>query len=147
MKPVTYAMQFRGRGTPGESGAVEARSTAPSSRLVTTVGPDGIGFALEPAGEGEAVFESEVRFSEGTSFDEWGTITFGAGNRLDFRTIGEGYLAGTPDPGVKHGTVMWEVTGGEGAFAGASGLITSNFMIDGSGEVTDNQFGVIWLNE
>ena len=95
MKPVTYAMQFRGRGTPGESGAVEARSTAPSSRLVTTVGPDGIGFALERAGEGEAVFESEVRFSEGTSFDEWGTITFGAGNRLDFRTIGEGYLAGT----------------------------------------------------
>ena len=146
MQPMTYAMQFRGSGTPDESGAINAKSVASSGRLVTTVGPDGVSFALEPAGEGEALFESEVRMGEGTSFDEDGTITFGSGNRLHFRTIGEGYLAPSAAPGVSHGTVMWEITGGEGQFAGATGLITSNFFLNEALEVTDNQFGVIWLS-
>jgi hypothetical protein len=41
--------------------------------------------------------------------------------------------------------VIWRVEGGEGQFAGASGLITSNFTIDEAGEVTDNHFGVIFV--
>jgi hypothetical protein len=146
MEPVTYAMQFRGSGAPNDSGVIRARSVAPSARLVSTVGPTGVSFALEPTGEGEALFESEVRMGEGTSFEEDGTITFGPGNRVHFRTIGEGYLAPSTEPGVSHGVVMWEITGGEGAFEGATGLITSNFMATESLEVTDNQFGVIWVN-
>ncbi len=67
------------------------------------------------------------------------------GNRLDFSTIGEGYLGASTDGSLQHGTVMWRVNGGEGPFAGASGLITSNFFVDGSGAVTDHQFGVLFV--
>jgi hypothetical protein len=34
---------------------------------------------------------------------------------------------------------------GEGQFGGASGYITSNFTMDESGHVTDNQLGVIYV--
>ena len=40
---------------------------------------------------------------------------------------------------------MWRVDGGEGQFAGASGYITSNFTLSDTGDVTDNQFGVIFV--
>jgi hypothetical protein len=43
------------------------------------------------------------------------------------------------------GAVTWKVEGGEGQFEGASGYITSNFMVTEDGEVTDYQFGVIFL--
>jgi hypothetical protein len=40
---------------------------------------------------------------------------------------------------------MWRVKGGEGHFAGASGLITSNFFVGENFEVTDHHFGVIFV--
>jgi hypothetical protein len=40
---------------------------------------------------------------------------------------------------------MWHVDGGEGQFAGANGIITSNFTLSATGEVTDNHFGVIFV--
>jgi hypothetical protein len=80
-----------------------------------------------------------------TALDEWGTIEFGDGNVLHFQTIGEGYLAPAAPEGVRHGTIMWEVTHGEGSFDGATGLITSNFVVSPDGGVTDHQYGVVWL--
>jgi hypothetical protein len=67
-------------------------------------------------------------------------------HRLRFSTIGEGFLGKSPDPKVQHGSVMWRVDGGEGQFAGASGIITSNFTLSATGEVTDNHFGVIFVH-
>jgi hypothetical protein len=81
-----------------------------------------------------------------TSFLESGSIRFADGNhRLRFSTVGQGYLADSPEPKLKSGAVMWKVDGGEGQFAGASGYITSNFTMDEAGHVTDNQFGVIYV--
>ena len=40
---------------------------------------------------------------------------------------------------------MWRVESGEGQFAGASGLITSNFTLSANGELIDNHFGVIFV--
>ena len=40
---------------------------------------------------------------------------------------------------------MWRVTGGEGQFAGASGLITSNFFVGDDLAVTDHHFGVLFV--
>jgi hypothetical protein len=37
------------------------------------------------------------------------------------------------------------VDGGEGQFAGASGLITSNFFVSDSLDVTDHHYGVIFV--
>jgi hypothetical protein len=145
MRQVTYALQFQGGGEEVRPGVLKASSTAQSASLRSTVGPDGVAFALEPGGGEDARFESEVRFGEGTAFDESGTITFGEGNRLHFETIGDGYLAPSAKEGVLHGVIMWRVTSGEGVFTGATGLITSNFYVDASMSVTDDQFGVLWL--
>lgn len=59
--------------------------------------------------------------------------------------IGGGYLHPGPGPGRKHGSLMWRIEGGEGQFAWASGLITSNFFVGAGGDVTDHHFGVISL--
>jgi hypothetical protein len=158
MPQILYMMQFNGQVTPlGTSPRVlRATTTATSYTLTTLVGPQGLHSRLEPAAGGSATFESEVTFiggfeSEATSsgeagFKETGTFTFGDGrDRLRFSTIGQGYLAPSPDANLKHGCVMWQVDGGEGQFARARGLITSNFTVSEAGEVTDYHVGVIFV--
>ena len=74
------------------------------------------------------------------------SITCGeSGHRLYFSTVGQGYMGPSADPGLQHGSVIWQVERGEGQFEEASGLITSNFFVSASGEVTDNHFGVIFV--
>ena len=41
--------------------------------------------------------------------------------------------------------MSWRVEGGEGQFAGASGLITSNFFVGEDLAVTDHHLGVLFL--
>ena len=147
MWQVVYALRFTGQAEPvGHVGNVlRAATSAPSSMLTSRVGVDGLTSTLLPAPGIEATFASEVTFTGETSFLEIGTITFGGGHVLQFSTIGSGYLAPSADPTRKHGTVMWRVDGGEGQFAEASGLITSNFFVDESFGVVDHHFGVLLL--
>ena len=147
MREVIYALRFSGQAEPvGEVGNVlKATTSAPSSALASTIGADGLTGTLAPASGDAATFESEVTFTGETSFLETGTIGFGDGNRLTFATVGSGYLAPSADPRRKHGTVMWKVDRGEGQFAGASGLITSNFFVDEALRVVDHHFGVLLL--
>ena len=148
MREVIYAMRFRGQAEPvGEVGNVlRAATSAPSSTLSSTVGEDGLTGTLAAAAGEVATFESEVTFTGETSFQEVGTIGFGPGHHLRFSTVGSGYLGPSADPGRKQGTVMWRVDGGEGQFAGATGLITSNFFVDESFGVVDHHFGVLLLS-
>ena len=147
MREVIYAMRFSGQAEPaGEVGNVlKATTSAPSSTLSSSVGRDGLTGVLTPASGGEASFTSEVTFTGETSFLETGTIGFGNGNQVRFSTVGSGYLAPSADPGRKHGTVMWRIEEGTGQFAGASGLITSNFFVDEQLGVIDHHFGVLLL--
>lgn len=146
MRQLLYALQFKGTGGPTEQpNVLQAATKAPSTRLTSEVTASGIICRLEPATGEPADFTSEVRLTGDTSFTETGSITFGRGNSLSFSTIGEGYLAPSPEEGLLHGSVMWRVETGEGQFAGASGIITSNFTFSSGGEVTDNHFGVIWV--
>lgn len=148
MRQITYTMQFKGRAAPvgGSSTVLRATTTASSCTLTTVVGPEGVNGNLQPAAGGTASFESEVTLTGETTFQESGTITFGqGGHRLRFSTVGQGYLGSSPDPKLRHGSVMWRVDGGEGQFAGASGLITSNFTVSETGEVTDNHLGVVFV--
>ena len=147
MRCLIYAMRFSGHAAPAspDGTVLKAATTAPSSTLTATVGPDGLSSDLQPAAGGEATFASEVTRTGATSFQEVGSIAFGDGHRLRFGAVGSGYLGACADPARKHGTVMWRVDGGEGQFAGASGLITSNFLVGAGGDVTDHHFGVIFL--
>jgi hypothetical protein len=149
MKQVVYVMQFKGSAAPkaGVSGVIKASTTALSCTLSSVVGSDGLTGILLPAPGGKASFESEVTLTGDSSFSEAGTIRFGDSNHsLRFSTVGQGFLGKSPDPELKHGSVMWRVEDGEGQFAGASGLITSNFTLSDTGEVIDNHFGLIFVH-
>jgi hypothetical protein len=147
MREVIYTLRFRGKATPlGTAGnKLQAATTAPSASFTTLIGADGLTSSNQPAGGGEATFESEVNFTGETSFLESGTISFGDGNTLRFSTVGSGYLDSSAQPGLNHGSVIWRVDEGAGQFAGATGLITSNFFVSESLEVTDHHFGVLLL--
>lgn len=147
MRQLTYAMRFTGQAVPAnDAGTVlKASTTSPSTTVTSTVGDDGLTDTIEPTQGDNAHFTSHVEFTSQSAFTESGTITFGDGNHLEFSTVGEGYLGPSADGSLQHGTVMWRVDGGKGQFAGASGLITSNFFVDGNGGVTDHQFGVIFV--
>lgn len=145
MRKVEYAMQFQGSGQPVEEKLIKAATRSPSTCIDSVVGGNGLSCEMKPIDGGEATFTSEVRLTGETSFTETGTITFGDGNSLEFSTIGEGFLGASPEEGLNHGIVMWRIERGTGQFDGASGLITSNFTFSAAGEVTDNQFGLIWV--
>ena len=147
MRELLYALRFTGQATPvGSVGHVlTVATTAPSSSLTATVGSNGLVGCVHAVDGDRARFASEVTFTSETSFQEIGTITFGEGNILRFSTVGSGYLNASADPARTHGTVMWRVDGGDGQFAGATGLITSNFFVSKSREITDHHVGVLFL--
>jgi hypothetical protein len=145
MPKTLYAMQFTGRGEPAGEGLLQAATQSTSTRITSTVGPGGLESELASIEGGAASFSSEVRMTGESSFTETGRIQFGDGHSLTFSTIGEGYIAPSPEDGLLHGSVMWRIESGDGQFEGASGIITSNFTLSADGEVTDNHFGYIWL--
>ena|SRR5271165_3497337 len=146
MRHILYAMQFKGTATPGsEEGVLKATTSATSCDVRTIVGPGGVDGSFTPADGGMAFFESEVKMTGSHKFTEKGSIAFGDDHSLEFDTVGEGHLEASADPTIMSGAVSWMITRGEGQFAGASGYITSNFMVSAAGEVTDYHVGVIFL--
>jgi hypothetical protein len=149
MRELVFALEFRGRAgpVPGSETVRRARTAAPSQVLRTVLGAGGVESRMEPVAGEQAVLESTVeRFPDG-GFTEEGTITYGSAGAVAFVTVGRGTVGRSPVPGRVHGAVMWAVTGGDGAFAGARGLITSNFTVSGDGEVADHHFACLYLPE
>ena len=91
----------------------------------------------------EALFEATLALSDEDSFREEGTIAFSRANTV--RLGGHGQLEASPDRHLRHGSAMSRVMGGEGTFDGARGLITSNFLLSDTGELTENQLGVMFV--
>jgi hypothetical protein len=147
VRELVFALEFRGRGGPVPGSATErrARTTAPSQAWRATVGPDGVSAAVEPVAGGSAVLESRVERAPDGSFVEDGTITYGRAGSVTFDTVGRGHVGPAPDGRGSHGVVMWRITGGDGRFAGARGLITSNFTVTPEGDVTDDHFVRLYL--
>jgi hypothetical protein len=145
VKPLVYSMQFRGEASPISPGLLGMASTAPGGSLLTTIDDEGLHAYFEAAPGEEATFRSQLRFTDAVTFSESGTIVFGRGHALRLRSVGSGVLGPSPDPHLRHGTVMWEVEDGEGQFEHAEGRITSNFFLSDTGELTDNQIGVIFV--
>ena len=145
MHPVAFAMQFRGHATLLSPGVLTARASAPSGGLVTRIDGDGVHGTFELVEGEEALLERRLTFLDETAFEEVGTISFGNGNALRFRSLDTGKLAPSADPELRQGTAAWEVDGGAGAFAGASGRIVSNFLVSDGGELTDHELGILFL--
>ncbi len=123
MGEIVFNEELRGTGAPVEGLEKTLRVQASGSG---------------PQGE-EVTFESEVVLTE-DGFNERGTISYAGRGSLKFDTIGMGHIGPSQIPDLNHGSVIWRVTGGDGEFAGATGLITSNFTFSKQGEVVDNQW-------
>jgi len=154
MRRLVYVLRFvRPAGTvpTGE------RTVASSVSITTAITPEGVTGKLKKLPEFQtAVMQNKaVVNKDGKTFTESGTITFGdpaGGNKIHFSSIGVGYIDVYPCPEKPYtaGTVMWQVDKGEGFFKGATGAITSNFLVDltkpeDEGELIDHHFGVIYL--
>lgn len=130
---------------PGSETLRRARSVAPSQTLSTLLSSDGVRARIDGIAGESAVLESRVeRFGDGT-FVEDGTITYGSAGRVVFETIGRGWVGPSPKAGWVVGGVVWTITGGAGRFAGATGLITSNFTVSAGGEVIDTHVTRLYL--
>jgi hypothetical protein len=142
VKPTTFSLQFRGQ-VARVGGGLRKQARAPGGALVTSLtaeGPDGR-FVWAP-GDDEALLESTLAFRDDVRFDEAGTIVFAIGNSLRIR--GRGRLAPSADPDLRQGTVVWSIDGGDGHFEGSSGLITSNFLLSATGDLTENLLAVVF---
>jgi hypothetical protein len=145
MQSVTFSMQFRGLTTPLSPGVLTARASAPSGALVTRIDGNGVHGTFQTVDGDEALLERRLTFLDETSFEEVGTISFGNGNALRFRSVDAGVLVQSSDPALRQGTSAWEIDGGAGAFAAATGRIVSNFLVSDTGELTDHELGVLFI--
>jgi hypothetical protein len=147
MRELVFALEFRGRAAPlpGSEHKRQARSAAPSQSLSTVLGPEGVRARVEMlAGESASLASRVERFGDGT-FVEDGTITYGSAGHVTFETLGRGWVGPAALPGWVVGGVVWSVTGGAGRFAGARGIITSNFTVSADGEVVDHHVARLYL--
>lgn len=146
MKQVSYVMQFRGvaKPKPGADGVLLTESASSTAAIITSIGGHGVDAEIRSGGS-SAHFSSEARLTREGGVIEHGTIRFGDAGSLDFTTRGVGAIGPSRAPGLRHGAICWDVNGGTGVFKGATGIITSNFLVGEGGDVVDNHWGVIFL--
>jgi hypothetical protein len=119
----TYTLDFRGRLASVRPGVYELDAHS---------------------GDG-AVLLSELSMTAGDAFDEAGTISLGSGAALHFRSLSPGHVGASPEDGVRQGAVQCGVDAGEGELAGARGVLTSNFLLSATGEITDRRVAVVFV--
>lgn len=151
MRQLVYAMHFRGQisRSSGDGQTLRAASSGTSCTIHTEVGPSGVETNLQPAPGDLAFVETEIHLTGQELFEGSGVLTFGedAEHALRFSSGKAGQLRPSGIPGVLAGAVSWKVDGGEGWFASASGYITSAFTVTGTGELSEYQFGLVFLPE
>ena len=147
MPNLIYALRFRGDVTPAgiDGNVLRIAMTAPGCAIRPRIGSSGLaGLCLQPARGGAARCESEVIRTGASTFQEVGTIVFGSGrHRLQFSTVGSGWIGPGPAPRSHLGGAIWRIDGGEGQFAGASGLIANVFRMGEVGQIETTQVWTI----
>ena len=147
VRALSYSLDFRGSATRVEPGILLARASAPSGALVTTVDGDGVRSRFEAAPGGEATLYARLDLLGEDAFDAAGTISFGNGNTLRFRSLSPGVLGPSPDADLRQGTVVSVIEGGDGSLAGATGRISSSFLVSDTGELTDRHLAVLFVRD
>ena len=132
MAPILIQLDFRGTVTPLFPGVLLVRAHAKDGTF---------------ADAGEAFLESRLSFVGERGFDVAGTIGFGDGTALRFRSIGLGVIGETDGPRLRSGASICEVDSCSGAFEGVRGRITSNFVLSDTGELTDRHVGLLFPAE
>lgn len=126
----SYSLEFRGHATPLAPDILLTRGSAPCNAF---------------GGGGEALLEARVTLLDGDEFELAGTVAFGAGHALRFRSLGHGVIRSAPEAGMRLASAMCEIDGGAGDLASASGRITSSFLVSETGELTEHQVGLVFV--
>jgi hypothetical protein len=124
VEPIAFALRFEGEAVTLAGGRLWAETRA-------------------AAGIEQALCRRDLEIREDGSLVEAGVLSFGSDTALTFSA--RGALAMSPTAGLRHGTAVLEITGGSGRLAGARGFVTSNFLLADTGELTDHQLGLLFL--
>ena len=139
MRRLTISTHFRGAAAEpsGEPLQTDPRASSVSIELLEGEAP------VDPIEH--ASYENHATFTGESTFVETGRIRYDDGE-LQITTLSDGTLGPSPQPGVLHGAALYRITGGSGRFDGASGLITSNFVLHpATGEFEERQIAVVFL--
>jgi hypothetical protein len=141
MRRLTISARFRSNATQpsGEPPAVDIEG---ASAWVSVQADDDSDASIHSLS-----YTSHAQFTGKSTFAERGRLSINGGDAaLDFATIAEGSLVPSADSELHHGSVIWRIERGHGRFEGATGLITSNFLLrPSSGEVDERQVVVVFL--
>jgi hypothetical protein len=151
MRRLTYTIHFiRPAGTTPQGGPEPIAASNVTISMMSVPGG-----ATKTKKYDTAVLQASPRLNPDFTFTERGHVIFGKpaeNNKLSFSSIGLGFMKAyeCPEKPYTAGTVMWGIDSGDGFFAGATGAITANFLIDISkpgvpGELISYQFGVVYL--
>jgi hypothetical protein len=94
-----------------------------------------------------ASYENHATFTSESTFAETGSIHYDDDGELQITTLSDGTLGPSAQADVLHGAALYRITGGSGRFDGATGLITSNFLLHpATGEFEERQVTVLFLS-
>lgn len=127
-----YSLEFRGHATPIAPAVLVTRASAPCDLFDEA---------------GEALLETRVTLLDGDEFELAGTVAFGGGRALRFRSLGHGLMQPAGADGLRIASAMCEIDGGAGDLALASGRITSAFLVSDTGELTEHHVGLVFHRE
>ena len=140
MRRLTILTHFRGRA---EEPSGEPPQTDPFANSVSVklVEHDGSVDRIE-----RGSYENHATFTSESTFAESGSIRYDDDGELQITTLTDGTLGPSAQPDVLHGAALYRITGGSGRFHGASGLVTSNFLLHpATGEYEERQVTVVFL--
>jgi hypothetical protein len=135
VKSIAFTLRFSGEAVELDGGRFWAETQAVA---VETSAPPLNGIDVS-----EAICRRHLDLWADGSLVQTGEITFGAEDAMTFRA--RGALGVSPDPRLRHGTAVLEVTGGRGRLAGACGFVTSNFLLADTGELSDHHLALLFL--
>jgi hypothetical protein len=141
MQRIVMTTHFEGEADApsGEPPRTDPRASSVSLEAVLADG--------SPAGIDRASYENHAVFTSESTFAETGTIRYGDGDaELEIATLSDGTLAPCAEPDVLHGAAVYSINAGRGRFEGASGLITTNFLLwPAKGEFEERQVAVVFV--
>jgi CBS domain-containing protein len=154
MKQIHYNVVFQGHSTSPDSAAskdgshssVDVTATAGHDQIRYLEGAQHVALVLQSSVRNALGFEARITMDEHGGLRQTGRVRFGDGEHaLTLSTAGQGRLAPSPDPARRQGATTLQIDGGSGLFAGATGMITSNFLLDDAGAYRDLHTAVIFL--
>jgi CBS domain-containing protein len=130
----------------GSHSSVNVTATAEHDQIRYLEGAQHVALVLQSSVRNALAFEARITMDADGVLQQTGRVRFGDGEHaLAVSTAGQGRLVPSPDPARRQGATTLQIDGGSGLFAGATGMITSNFLLDDSGAYRDLHTAVIFL--